>query len=177
MVKTFEAVSVEGNQPWSFSVETRDQSTVTISSMDKREGMYYSSIPTATSSTSNIVPLGVVTAVNAITGGFTFTMQNNIANLPFPLNGAVKVVSGGVFANTDLTISQVTSRNTMTVLGTSTVSVGQIIAVTSNSAVDGDKMRGPYAVFTFTNGLSSAVETYAFNAVFNRSMLHNELVN
>lgn len=177
MVKTFEAVSVEGNQPWSFSVETRDQSTVTISSMDKREGMYYSSIPTATSSTSNIVPLGVVTAVNAITGGFTFTMQNNIANLPFPLNGAVKVVSGGVFANTDLTISQVTSRNTMTVLGTSTVSVGQIIAVTSNSAVDGDKIRGPYAVFTFTNGLSSAVETYAFNAVFNRSMLHNELVN
>ena len=55
--------------------------------------------------------------------------------------------------------------------------LGQIIAVTSNSAVDGDKMRGPYAVFTFTNGLSSAVETYAFNAVFNRSMLHNELVN
>lgn len=177
MVKIFEAVSVEGNSPWTFSVETRDQSTVTMSTMDKREGMYYSSIPTASSSTSNIVPLGVVTAVSPITGGFSFTIENNISNLPFPLNGAVKVVSGGVFANTDLTIYDVTSRNTINTLGTSTISVGQVLAVASNSAVDGDKMRGPYAVLTFTNSLTTPVEAYAFNAVFNRSMLHNELVN
>lgn len=177
MVKTFEALSVEGDSPWSFSVETRDQSTVTMSTMDKREGMYYSSIPTAITSTSNLVPLGVVTSVVAIGGGYQITLQTNINTLPFPLNGSIKVAVSGVFANTDLVVSGISSKKTITVTGTTLVTVGQTIAVSSDSAVDGDKMRGPYAVINLTNSSTSPIEAYAFNTVFNRSMLHNELVN
>jgi hypothetical protein len=177
MVKTFEALSVEGDSPWSFSVETRDQSTVTISTMDKREGMYYSSIPTATTSTSNLVPLGIVTSVVAVGGGYQITLQTNINSLPFPLNGAIKVVVGGVFTNTDLVVSGISSKKTITVTGTTLITAGQTIAVSSDSSVDGDKMRGPYAVISFTNISTSPIEAYAFNAVYNRSMLHNELVN
>jgi hypothetical protein len=177
MVKTFEALSVEGDSPWSFSVETRDQSTVTISTMDKREGMYYSSIPTASTSTSNLVPLGIVTSVVAVGGGYQITLQTNINSLPFPLNGSIKVVVGGVFTNTDLVVSGISSKKTITVTGTTVITAGQTIAVSSDSSVDGDKMRGPYAVISFTNSSTSPIEAYAFNAVYNRSMLHNELVN
>jgi hypothetical protein len=177
MVKTFEALSVEGDSPWSFSVDTRDQSTVTISTMDKREGMYYSSIPTATTSTSNLVPLGIVTSVVAVGGGYEITLQTNINSLPFPLNGSIKVVAGGVFTNTDLVVSGISSKKTITVTGTTLITAGQTIAVSSDSSVDGDKMRGPYAVISFTNSSTSPIEAYAFNAVYNRSMLHNELVN
>lgn len=177
MVKTFEALSVEGDSPWSFSVETRDQSTVTISTMDKREGMYYSSIPTATTSTSNLVPLGIVTSVVAVGGGYQITLQTNINSLPFPLNGSIKVVVSGAFANTDLVVSGISSKKTITVTGTTLITAGQTIAVSSDSSVDGDKIRGPYAVISFTNSSTSPIEAYAFNAVYNRSMLHNELVN
>jgi len=177
MVKTFEALSVEGDSPWSFSVETRDQSTVTMSTMDKREGMYYSSIPTASTSTSNIVPLGRVTSVVVIGGGYEITLQTNINSLPFPLNGSIKVVVGGVFTNTNLVVSGISSKKTITVTGTTVITAGQTIAVSSDSSVDGDKMRGPYAVISFTNSSTSPIEAYAFNAVYNRSMLHNELVN
>ena len=177
MVKVFEAVSVEGNAPWSFSVETRDQSTVTISSMDKREGMYYASIPTATSSTSNIFPLGVVTNSDPIAGGFITSVGNYISAIPFPLNGQVMVVSGGALVDTNLTVSGVVNKTSISTVGTTVVTVGQTIAVKSNSTVDGDKIRGPYAVITLTNSLTTPVEAYAFNTVFNRSMLHNELVN
>jgi len=177
MVKIFEAVSVEGNAPWSFSVETRDQSTVTISSMDKREGMYYASIPTATSSTSNIFPLGVVTNSDPIAGGFITSVGNYISAIPFPLNGQVMVVSGGALVDTNLTVSGVVNKTSISTVGTTVVTVGQTIAVKSNSTVDGDKIRGPYALITLTNSLTTPVEAYAFNTVFNRSMLHNELVN
>ena len=177
MVKTFEAVSVEGNSPWSFSVETADQSTVTISSMDKREGMYYSSIPTATTSTSNIVPFGKVTDVSSVTGGILATFMIPVYNLPFALNGDVMSTDSGSLVSVDLEIESVPSRNSILFAGSYSLQVGEILAVSSNSSVDGDKMRGPYSVITFTNNSTSPVEAYAFNAIFNRSMLHNELVN
>lgn len=177
MVKTFEAVSVEGNSPWSFSVETADQSTVTISSMDKREGMYYSSIPTATTSTSNIVPFGEVTDVSSVIGGVLATFMIPVYNLPFALNGDVMSTDSGSLVSVDLEIESVPSRNSILFSGFYSLQVGEILAVSSNSSVDGDKMRGPYSVITFTNNSTSPVEAYAFNAIFNRSMLHNELVN
>jgi hypothetical protein len=177
MVKVYEAISVEGNSPWSFSAETREQSTVTIDSMDKREGMYYSSVPTATVSTSNITPLGKVKTVTSATGGFYIEFFNDVYNMPFSLGSSVKIASGGLFNSTDLSISSIVDRNKIFVSGTSTITANSLIAAVSNSQVDGDKIRGPYAVFTFTSNLTTPTETYAFNAYFNRSMLHNELVN
>lgn len=177
MVKTFEAVSVEGNSPWSFSVATADQSTVTISSMDKREGMYYSSIPTATVSTSNIVPFGKVTDVSSVAGGTLATFAIPVYNLPFALNGDVMSADSGSLVSVDLEIESVPSRNSILFSGSYALQTGEILAVASNSSVDGDKMRGPYSVITFTNNSTLPVEAYAFNAIFNRSMLHNELVN
>jgi len=178
MVKVYEAISIEGDAAWNFSVETKEQSTDTVTSMDKREGAYYSSVPTAISSTSNIVPLGKVSSVVAITGGYRVTFSSDVYNLSFPLNGTISVsTGGGNFGSVTTAISSISDRNVIDFVGSYVPVVGTVIAVNSNSFIDGDKIRGPYAMFTFTNTSTSPVEAYAFNAYFNRSMLHNELVN
>ena len=177
MVKVYEAISVEGSHPWSFSAETREQSTVTIATMDKREGMYYSSVPTASTSTSNITPLGKISAVQASTGGFFIDFYNDIYNLPFAIGSSITLVNVAVFNSTDLIVANIVDRNRIFVTGTTLLQANNEIAAVSASQVDGDKIRGPYATFTFTSNLTIPTETYAFNAYFNRSMLHNELVN
>jgi hypothetical protein len=178
MVKTFEATSIEGNAPWSFTAQTSDQTATTVGSsiLDKRERMYYSNIPKDTLiSTGHIYPLGVVSDKTAS----TIDLTTKISDIPFPLGGSIYLLDSGSYVDTGLTVSAVGGRKYITFSGTptQTINVGDEIAVYGDTNVDGDKLRDAYAVIEYKSTATTPIEAYAFNTYYNRSMLHNELVN
>ena len=178
MVKTFEAASIEGNSPWSFVAKTSDQVATTVSSsdMEKRERMYYSAIPRDTQiSTAHIYPLGAVDEY--ATGSVSFTTK--ISDIPFPLGGTLYILDSGAYVSTGLSVSSVTGRKSISTTGTlsGTINPANELAVYGNSSVDGDVMRDAFVIMEFTNSSTTPIEAYAFNTYYNRSMLHNELVN
>jgi hypothetical protein len=178
MVKTFEATSIEGNAPWSFTAQTSDQTATTVGSsvLDKRERMYYSNIPKDTLiSTGHVYPLGVVSEKTAS----TIDLTTKISDIPFPLGGSIYLLDSGSYVDTGLTVSVVGGRKSITFSGTATqtISAGDEIAVYGDTNVDGDKLRDSYAIIEYKSTATSPIEAYAFNTYYNRSMLHNELVN
>lgn len=178
MVKAFEATSIEGNAPWSFTAQTSDQTATTVSAsvMDKRERMYYSNIPKDTLvSTGHVYPLGVVSDVT----NNDITLTTKVSDIPFPLGAPIYVFSSGSYTNTGLVVSSVKGRKVITSSGTATtpVTVGSQIAVYGNVDVDGDKLRDSYLLIEYKSTATTPIEAYAFNTYYNRSMLHNELVN
>lgn len=178
MVKTFEATSIEGNAPWSFTAQTSDQTATTVGSsvLDKRERMYYSNIPKDTLiSTGHVYPLGKVLEKTAS----TIDLTTKISDIPFPLGGSIYLLDSGSYVDTGLTVSAVGGRKSITFSGTATqtISAGDEIAVYGNTNVDGDKLRDSYAIIEYKSTATTPIEAYAFNTYYNRSMLHNELVN
>ena len=178
MVKTFEATSIEGNAPWSFTAKTSDQTATTVSAsvMDKRERMYYSNIPKDTLiSTGHVYPLGKV--VDVVSNDISLTTR--VSDIPFPLGGSIYLLDSGSYVDTGLTVSAVGGRKSITFSGTptQTINVGDEIAVYGDTNVDGDKLRDAYAVIEYKSTATTPIEAYAFNTYYNRSMLHNELVN
>lgn len=178
MVKAFEATSIEGNSPWSFTAQTSDQTATTVSAsvMDKRERMYYSNIPKDTLiSTGHVYPLGVIDSL--VSNDITFTTK--ISDIPFPLGGSIYLLDSGSYVDTGLTVSSVKDRKTITSTGTFTTSfgIGDQLAVYGNTNVDGDKLRDAYLLIEYKTTANTPIEAYAFNTYYNRSMLHNELVN
>ena len=178
MVKTFEATSIEGNAPWSFTAQTSDQTATTVASsiLDKRERMYYSNIPKDTLiSTGHVYPLGVVSSKTVS----TIDLTTKISDIPFPLGGSIYLLDSGSYVDTGLTVSAVGGRKSITFSGTptQTINVGDEIAVYGDTNVDGDKLRDAYAIIEYKSTATTPIEAYAFNTYYNRSMLHNELVN
>ena len=72
-----------------------------------------------------------------------------------------------------------TGRKSISTTGTlsGTINPANELAVYGNSSVDGDVMRDAFVIMEFTNSSTTPIEAYAFNTYYNRSMLHNELVN
>ena len=178
MVKSFEATSIEGNAPWSFTAQTSDQTATTVGSsiLDKRERMYYSNIPKDTLiSTGHVYPLGEV--VDVVSNDIDLTTR--VSDIPFPLGGSIYVLDSGSYVNTGLTVSNVKGRKSITFTGTATTPVpaGSQIAIYGNTDVDGDKLRDAYVLIEYKSTATTPIEAYAFNTYYNRSMLHNELVN
>ena len=178
MVKSFEATSIEGNAPWSFTAQTSDQTATTVGSsiLDKRERMYYSNIPKDTLiSTGHVYPLGEV--LDVVSNDIDLTTR--VSDIPFPLGGSIYVLDSGSYVNTGLTVSNVKGRKSITFTGTATtpVSAGSQIAIYGNTDVDGDKLRDAYVLIEYKSTATTPIEAYAFNTYYNRSMLHNELVN
>lgn len=178
MVKSFEAISIEGNSPWSFTAKTSDQTATTVSAsvMDKRERMYYSNIPKDTLiSTGHVYPLGNV--VDIVSNDISLTTR--VSDIPFPLGGSIYVLDSGYYIDTGLTVSNVNGRKSITFTGTATtpVSAGSQIAIYGDTDVDGDKLRDSYVLIEYKSTATTPIEAYAFNTYYNRSMLHNELVN
>jgi hypothetical protein len=87
-----------------------------------------------------------------------------------------KVVSGAITPTT-YTLSGISQRDTVLIAGTGPILANDVLAVASDSDVDGEKLRGPYVRIDLENGLTTPHETYAFNVWFTRSGMHNELVN
>ena len=187
MVKHFEAISTESTAPWSFKAFTsvnlgltdtsrQETAVVLASSMTKKEGFYYHEIPTDSLA---VVPymLGTVISVAGATGGLAVKVGSPVNSLPLPLGALVYKVVSGAITPTTYTLSGISQRDTVLIAGTGPILANDVLAVASDSDVDGEKLRGPYVRIDLENGLTTPHETYAFNVWFTRSGMHNELVN
>jgi hypothetical protein len=187
MVKSYEAISLEGNSPWAAAVSNTDQSTSILSSdFDQRERNWYAYVPrdssantgtatiTALSGTSEVFVLGNV-ATGGVSGS-TITFTTPVGNVPFPMGGALYKVSGSNLVSLSLTVVSISGDKQITASGSVTgVNNGDTIVVIANGAIEGDQMRDYYIKVRLTNSSTSEIELYAVNMVFAKSNLHNQL--
>lgn len=172
MVKSWEALNLEGDTAWDFTAYTSDQTTSTITSLTKKERLFYSHIPRDTSSisTSEFVTLGEVISINQ---DDTVTIGNPINKIPFGFNDSV--YADGV--DTAESMSAISSRNSFAMSDSSVLSVGDIVSVKKNSDLEGDQLRDRFIRIKLENDSTTGVELYGVGVIFERSRLHNDLVN
>lgn len=172
MVKTWESINLEGDTAWDFTTYTTDQTASKITSLTKKERLFYSHIPRDTSSisTSQFVTLGTVTAISS---GNKIKIGNPINKIPFGY-GDLIYANGSA---TSATITTLTSRTEFTMSDSSVLSVGNLVSVKKNSDLEGDQLRDRFIRIELENDSTSAIELYGVGVVFERSRLHNDLVN
>ena len=172
MVKAWEAINLEGDTAWNFTAYTTDQETSTVTSLSKRERLFYSHIPRDTSSvsTSHIVALGLSTAVN----GNVVTIGNPINKIP--ITPGDLVLEDGVGVGED--VAALTSRNSFEMTDASVLNgIGNLISVQKNSQLEGDQLKDRYIRIKLEKSTSDPIELYGVGIIFDRSRLHNDLVN
>jgi hypothetical protein len=172
MVKSWEALNIEGDTAWDFTAYTTDQETSTVTTLSKKERLFYSHIPRDTSSisTSEFITLGEVTDIDNLDN---VTINNPINKIPF--SGGDAVYADGV--DTSEVMTALTARNKFTMSDVNVLSVGDIVSVKKNSDLEGDQLRDRYIRIKLEKSSSTALELYGVGVVFDRSRLHNDLVN
>ena len=172
MVKTYQAMGIEGGGTWECRVDTASQRT-NITEFDEREGHRYAMIPRdIINSKGHQIFLGIVDSVN--NNDVTFTTPIN--KLPFVVGDTLKVASGSSLNTTGVSIVSLLDRKTIKCSG-SNVNVGDKVFVEHSSIVDGDPMRDVYATFKLTSQDTDPFEVHAVSVHFDRSRLHNDRVN
>jgi hypothetical protein len=187
MVKSYEAISLEGTNAWAAEVSNTDQSTsILAADFSQRERNWYAYVPrdssantgtatiTALSGSSEVFVLGNV-ATGGVSGS-TITFTTPVGDVPFPMGGSLYKVSGATLVSLSLTVSSISGDKQITASGSVTgVNNGDTIVVIGNGAIEGDQIRDYYAKVKLTNSSTSEIELYAVNMVFAKSNLHNEL--
>lgn len=172
MVKTYQAMGIEGGGTWECRVDTASQRT-NITEFDEREGHRYAMIPRdIINSKGHQIFLGIVDSVN--NNDVTFTTPIN--KLPFVVGDTLKVASGSSLNTTGISIVSLVDRKTIKCSG-SNINVGDKVFVEHSSIVDGDPMRDVYATFKLTSQDTDPFEVHAVSVHFDRSRLHNDRVN
>jgi hypothetical protein len=172
MVKTYEAMAVEGGGTWTGIVETSTQKT-TISEFDEREGNRYAMIPRdKINSKSHQIYLGVVESV--LGNNVTFTTPVN--RLAFTIGEPLKVAVGSDLNTTGIVLQGLIDRKTI-LCSSAGINVGDNIFVEHNSLVDGDQIRDVYASIKLTSSNTEPFEVHALSVSYDRSRLHNDRVN
>jgi hypothetical protein len=199
LVKTFDAISIEGNDAWTASFENTDQSSsLATTDYAEKERSYYADIPrdintSITANTTNITTLGkdATSSTNVI----TFPNRINRQPIPTGLSARVyKVDSSGNATNPttavgsppsspDAYVSAVTS-TTISLQDASgnpinaSIASSDIIIVQTTPKFDGDQLRDHYLVIEMQNtNYSKDVEMYAVNIKYKRSKLDDSLGN
>jgi len=173
MIKTFEALGVEGDGTWTSTLTTSDQQT-SISSFDEREKHRYALIPRDTLvSTSHKIFLGVVDSVSGDNIKFTTPLNR----LPFVVGDTLNTVSGSTITSLGVTVSSLVDRKTIECSATPSVNAGDHIVVQHTASVDGDPMRDVFLKIKMETSDTSAFEVHAISVNYDRSRLHNDRVN
>jgi len=172
-VKAYDAMSIEGNSPWSVSMTTEDQETSFGDSyFTNKEGEWFSYVTRDSSinSTSNYISLGVISSIN----GNELFFDSKISYLPYTIGDDmfIKDINGDLIDSL-INSGYPSSSKSMIVLSSSPFSVGDEVVVKTDSTHDGDQMRGNYLVTTMTNTDIEPVELYAVNFNIKLSNLHN----
>lgn len=180
-IKTFEAVSIEGNSAWETTVSTDSQTaTINEGTFSLKEGFYYSYIHGSTStygstissvsSTSEIFTLGEVASVS----GTTVTFKNSVST-SFPLGSTATLYKVGATELNSLSVTPVSidSATSITFSGSVAANAGDLLVVVGNSAIEGDQIRDYYSKIRLTKTSSSPVELYAINVNVADSKAHN----
>jgi len=187
MVKSYEAISLEGNSAWAATITNTDQlATILTSDFSERERNWYAYVPrdssvntgsstiTQLSGTSEVFTLGAV-ATGGVSGS-TLTFTTPVGDIPFPIGGSLYRVSGATLVTLNLTVTAISGLNQITASGTIvSVSAGDTIVVIANGAIEGDNIRDYYVKARLSNNSTSEVELYAVNLVYAKSNLHNQL--
>jgi len=184
-VKVFNAISYEGDSPdWvmDFGMLTDlDQTSGTITTWEKKEGSYYSSMPRdgSANSTGNKLYVGDFVSVDQT----TLTLSGvRLSRVPIPIgakiqyeNDAGNLIDLGTGGG-ELTVSSVDSNAQITLSGISILNVpGKKVFVVLGSATNGDVMRGHWGKITLTNGASKKHELYCINTHVTDSKSHHPL--
>jgi hypothetical protein len=174
-VKAYEAISIEGQDEWTTTLESSLGQTTGNLVFSKKEGTHYANVTGDTSANSfrHFIPVGKV----ASTDGGTITMQNSLRGVHIPSGYTIfKASPGAVPATTGVTVSAVNrSAKTITASGSGHgLGNADVLYVAGSNAVNGDQIRGHYCkikcVKTPTN--TSLSELYAINAKVSESK-HN----
>ena len=191
LVKTFDAISIEGNDTWSDTFSNTDQnSSLATGDYAEKERSYYADIPrdTATSitaNTTNITALGT----NATGSTNTITFPNRINRQPIPLGLSARVykVDSGGNASDAASAAAYASSVTSTTLTlqdatggaiNTDIASGDTIIIQTTPKFDGDQLRDHYLVIELQNdNYSEDVELYAVNLKYKGSKLDDSLGN
>ena len=191
LVKTFDAISIEGNDTWSATFSNTDQnSSLATGDYAEKERSYYADIPrdTATSitaNTTNITALGT----NATGSTNTITFPNRINRQPVPLGTSARVykVDSGGNASDAASAAAYASSVTSTTLTlqdatggaiNADIASGDTIIIQTTPKFDGDQLRDHYLVVEMQNdNYSEDVELYAVNLKYKGSKLDDSLGN
>jgi hypothetical protein len=174
-VKAYEAISIEGQDEWTTTLESSFGQTTGDLVFSKKEGTYYANVTGDTSANSfrHFIPVGKV----ASTDGSTITMQNSLRGVHIPTGYTIfKAAPGAVPATAGVTVSAVNrSAKTITASGSGHgLGNADVLYVAGSNAVNGDQIRGHYCkikcIKTPTN--TSLSELYAINAKVSESK-HN----
>jgi len=172
MVKSYQALAVEGGGNWTAKIENSTQETF-VSEFDEREGHRYAMIPRDTAgSKGHQILVGTVASIS--NNDITFTTPVN--RLPFVIGDQLKIGNGTNLDTTGVSILSVIDRRTLRCSGNN-VSVGDKVFVEHNSIVDGDVIRDVYASIKLESTDSEPFEVHAVSVHFDRSRLHNDRVN
>lgn len=182
--KCFDALSIEGSKTWASTAITTDSGqTANAHNFVEKEGQMYSSIggDTSSNSSSQIRSAGLVNGTPSA-GASAVTVSNIDLNKSPILGMELYVLSGSalVKASTVETTCVITSISggQITIDGTLDESVvlddAKLFAQGSKQ-VDGDKLRGKYAIIDMSNGSTSATELYCINTHITESKLNHAL--
>ncbi len=191
LVKTFDAISIEGNDTWSATFSNTDQnSSLATSDYAEKERSYYADIPrdTATSitaNTTNITALGT----NATGSTNTITFPNRINRQPVPLGLSARVykvdsagnasdaASAAAYASS-VTSTTLTLQDATGGAINADIASGDTIIIQTTPKFDGDQLRDHYLVVEMQNdNYSEDVELYAVNLKYKGSKLDDSLGN
>lgn len=191
LVKTFDAISIEGNDTWSATFSNTDQnSSLATGDYAEKERSYYADIPrdTATSitaNTTNITALGT----NATGSTNTITFPNRINRQPVPLGLSARVykvdsagnasdaASAAAYASS-VTSTTLTLQDATGGAINASIASGDTIIIQTTPKFDGDQLRDHYLVMEMQNdNYSKDVELYAVNLKYKRSKLDDSLGN
>ena len=191
LVKTFDAISIEGNDTWSATFSNTDQnSSLATGDYAEKERSYYADIPrdTATSitaNTTNITALGT----NATGSTNTITFPNRINRQPVPLGLSARVykvdsagnasdaASAAAYASS-VTSTTLTLQDATGGAINADIASGDTIIIQTTPKFDGDQLRDHYLVIELQNdNYSEDVELYAVNLKYKGSKLDDSLGN
>ena len=191
LVKTYDAISVEGNDTWSATFSNTDQnSSLATGDYAEKERSYYADIPrdTATSITANTTNITALGA-NATGSTNTITFPNRINRQPIPLGLSARVykvdsagnasdaASAAAYASS-VTSTTLTLQDATGGAINADIASGDTIIIQTTPKFDGDQLRDHYLVVEMQNdNYSEDVELYAVNLKYKGSKLDDSLGN
>jgi len=172
MIKTYEALGIEGGGNWTAVIENSSQKT-TIEEFDKLENHQYAMIRRdIVKSSGHQIFLGIVESIS----GDNVTFTTPVNKLPFVVGDEIKQVSGSTLISTGSTITGIIDRKTIST-SFQALSAGDKVIVEHSSFIDGDPIRDVYTKIKITSTDTEPYEVHALSVNFTRSMLHNDRVN
>jgi hypothetical protein len=176
-VKSYDAISLEGNKSWSATLSTTDQqTTIATADYDEREREFVAFVPRDTqNSTANYIVVGTVDSVDSANTGVTF--KNRINTQPLPIGADLYYDNSGTLTSLSQTLSSVDSSKKLTASGNvSALSEDDVVVLKLTAKDEGDQLRDNFCKMDFeSDHYSSKVELFAVNMHFNNESLHSSL--